>query len=176
MLRTLSRAFAALAVAGLTSLTLVGPAAAAVNCPPGIYPPPDACVPGSATATAVTAGGDVTVSTDLLGGDTDGNDGVASTFVQTGTFHVPASGHLVVAVHVPASTPAGSHHIVLNGISKAGTPLAVLFPIRVLAAGGSGLPLTGAEVGAASLLAAGLLGAGTVAVVVSRRRKAPAAA
>jgi hypothetical protein len=193
MSKTLSRGLAALAVSGLAVLTLSTPASA-VPCP---YPNEDQdcpapTSPGSRTTTSgesnqALSGGDTTFApgesitvTLPLPGDVPFAPGSEVTLslngFPLGTFTADAAGRVVATFRIPAGTDAGSYTIEAAGVDAAGLALTYSLPITVAGSGdGGGLPFTGAEVGIASLVGAGLLGAGTIAVAAGRRRKvAPA--
>ena len=192
MSKTISRGLAAFAVSGIAALSVATPALA-VPCP---YPNeatecPDPAPQGETFTEEET-------NAALSGPDTIFPAGTPITFtirdkfapgsvVQVsvngfplGVFTVGADGTLTGTIRLPADTPVGAATLEFDGFDNAGLGFTAVLPITVTAAGGGdggGLPFTGAEVGIASLVGAGLLGAGTIAVVAGRRRKvAPAVA
>jgi LPXTG-motif cell wall-anchored protein len=163
----------ALSIAGLASLGLVGTAQAAA-CPEGTYPPGSSCTFGVFTSSTVTAAGQtITITAAGFQNDSTGEITFLSTPVSLGTFTANSAGVVTATVKIPANAAAGVHHINISGVAPDGSARVLSTRIVVGGAGsGSGLPLTGGQIGAASVLAVGLLGAGTLSVVASRRRKA----
>lgn len=181
MPKILARGLNVIFFVGALSLAGTGSALAApgdqVPCPPGFYPANAVCVEASANKTVVTAGGTITVT--VRGFQSDGfvTFYLYSTPVSLGTFQADGAGNLTRTFTIPKGTPAGIHHIVATGRDAIGAPRRASVEFRVVAgAQGSGLPLTGAEIGAGSLLGFALVGGGGVAVVAGRRRKTQAAA
>ena len=174
MSRTRTRGLTALAVGGLTSLTMITPAQA-IACPAGTYPPGVQCTPVAITVTSVVAGQSFTVTV------TGFKAGSAVTFVlhsaaaNLGTFTANASGSVTASLTVPSGFAAGAHTLTASGVAPDGSARILSAPLTVKASGSS-LPFTGFELGAASLLGAGLLGAGTLAVMSGRKRKTGLAA
>lgn len=194
MSKTISRGLAALAVSGLAVLTMSTPASA-VPCP---YPNADQDCPAenprsrtvsqtesdqalSGSDTTFAPGETITITLPLPG-DVPFAPGsevtVSLNGFPIGVFTADALGNVVATFRLPAGTDAGSYTLEVAGVDAAGLALTYSLPITVAAGGdGGGLPFTGAEVGIASLVGAGLLGAGTIAVGAGRRRKvAPAVA
>lgn len=179
MVTTTARFLTGLAVAGLATLA-VAPAAVAAPPGPGCKPvkgkpayPPGQCKKAATSDSTPGVGEDITVDSGE-GEFTDGTD-VNVTFesktIALGTVKANSAGLATITFKVP-SVAAGTHHVVFRG-DFLGTPNTVSVTLQVhgAAAAGAGLPFTGFELGAASLLGAGLLGAGTVAVVSGRKRK-----
>ena len=189
MSNTMTRSLTALAVGGLASLALVFPAQAD-TCPAGTYPPSTTCVPAQQTGTEAPQGGSVTFvftgfkplsMVDLY---------LHSTPIHLGSFKADDKGTVTVLVKVPANFDLGAHTVTASGLDAKGvartlaaaltvtptTPIATASPsvsptATGTASAGGNLPRTGLEVGAISLLGAGLLGAGGLAVVSSRKRR-----
>lgn len=178
----LARSMTAMAIAAMATLGLVSPAHAVDG---DCYPPDPnvicVVVDASDVASATTLEAGLALSIKL---PPPGNPVylrfskvtglLESTPQNLGTFTADGSGHLTATFKIPASTPAGLHHVVMTGKDASGKTLVYSIPITITNAAGSGIPFTGAEVGIASLLGAALVGAGTLAVVTSRRRKAAA--
>ncbi|MCW2543177.1 MAG: exported protein of unknown function [Frankiales bacterium] len=165
-----ARVVTALAITGLTSFGLAGTAHAVEDCD---YPIPSTCLPAAADKTSVGPGGTVHGTFGPVDPNSSDGEYIESTPVLLGTYHANAAGVVNFTVKIPANTAAGQHNLVFPGHNATGN-VTFAVPITVTAAGGSGsgLPLTGGQIGAASVLAVGLLGAGTLSVVASRRRKA----
>jgi LPXTG-motif cell wall-anchored protein len=164
-----ARVVTTLALIGLSTFGMAGTAMAVEDCD---YPIPSTCLPATADKTEVGPGGEV--SGDVGPVDDPVGEYIESTPVFLGTSGPPdAAGIVHYTVKIPANTAPGQHNLVFEGHNATGT-VTFAVPITVTAApgGGSGLPLTGGQIGAASVLAVGLLGAGTLTVVASRRRKA----
>ena len=171
MARTIARGLTALALGGLTSLTMISPAHAA-PCPPATYPPGVPCIPFTITVTVVVDGQTFTIT---VGGYKAGS---AVEFVihsspkSLGTFTADAAGNVTATLQLPTDVPAGQHVLTASGVGPDGKPRILSSPLAVKAkSAGSGIPFTGFELGAASLLGAGLLGAGTIALVSGRKRQ-----
>jgi hypothetical protein len=202
MSQTLSRGLAAVAVSGLAVFTVATPAHAV----PCEYPNEDQNCPvvdtptqevSAQEANAAFSGDDLTFTVGELitvtkfppVGRTPFGPGTLVTIsvggIPIGTFPADVRGQITASFRLPAGTPAGATVFVFAGISAAGA-VALTYSVPIVVDGGGdsggdgaggGLPFTGAEVGIAPLVGAGLLGAGTIAVAAGRRRKAaPAAA
>jgi LPXTG-motif cell wall-anchored protein len=177
MSRILARGLTALSIALLGSLGMSGMASAAVNC--GDYPNDEACLPAQTSDSVVEPGEPVTVTAGPVVANSEGGIFLASTPVLIGHYQADSAGIITATVEIPENTSPGKHTIIIPGTSPAGDAVTFATEITVLADGdgtGSGLPITGTEIGVASLVGAGLLGAGTIAVVATRRRKATPAA
>lgn len=161
------------AVRGLTALTLTGAlslvgvnAAQAAPCAAGEYPPAVNCEVAVGSTVTLQFGGFVAGSKVrvFVGG------------VLVGTFTADANGNVFATFRLPAGVRRGN-----VPITATGGGVTVTRTINVLGNGsvgqgaGGGLPFTGAEIGVASLLGFGLVGAGGVAVIAGRRRKSLAA-
>jgi LPXTG-motif cell wall-anchored protein len=99
-----------------------------------------------------------------------------STTYSVGTVTVDSSGGATVTFTVPKSMATGAHNVVFTGpffgrTRSVSVPFSVNKPVGAAHAAGGGLATTGFEIGAASLLGVGLVGAGTAAVLSSRKRK-----
>ncbi|MFN2537280.1 MAG: hypothetical protein ABR549_03890 [Mycobacteriales bacterium] len=179
MARTTSRALAGLAVAGLAVLS----AAPAIAAPPGpgcapergrpAYPPGQCKKPAVSDST-VTPGEPLTASSGE--GQFDKGKKVKATGHSTpfsiATTSANSAGEAVVTFTVPSNLPAGQHSVVFTG-PFFGTTRSVSVPFTVVGStSASDLPFTGFQIGAASLLGVGLVGAGTISVLAGRRRKA----
>lgn len=171
MSRTLTRSLSALALGGLTSLTMIGTANAADPCGTTGYPP---CPPAISTDTTVTAPGSsfhLTLHGFKPGSTVTVTVTINGQTVTLGTFVADANGDVSANVALPNSVKAGSYTITASGVDASGAARVLTSAITVAASTGGGLPFTGQEIGIASLLGAGLVGAGSVAVVAGRRRK-----
>ena len=169
MPNTLSRGLSALALGSFATLGLVGTAQAAPgNCPSATHYTSTGCVTDTVSATTAHPGDTIVV--------TGGGFGSGSIVMVTicgksaGTLTADSLGTASGSVTVPTSSRFGSCQIVLSGTGGNGAAHVVTFPLRVTGAGKT-LPFTGFEFGEASLLGAGMLGAGNLAVVVGRKRK-----
>jgi hypothetical protein len=180
MVTTTARFLTGLAVAGLATLA-VAPAAVAAPPGPGCKPvkgkpayPPGQCKKASTSDSTPTRGETVT----FYSGEGQFTPGstvhVRLGNTDLGTVTADSSGAATFTFKIPSNLRAGKHAIVFTG-DALGSANSVSVPFTVTGSGtavaGSGLPFTGFELGAASLLGAGLLGAGTVAVVSGRKRK-----
>ena len=170
MALTATRALASLAVFGFASLGMVATADAATCTNTADYGT-TACS-GTTGSSTVTPGGTTTVTgTGFTSGST-----VAVTVCgeESDSLTADDSGTVSGTVTIP-SDASGSCTITLTGPSSSGGVQVVSLPVTVssAAAGAAdpGLPFTGFELGAASVLGAGLLGAGTIAVLAGRKRK-----
>ncbi|MGB8652676.1 MAG: hypothetical protein WCD35_18665, partial [Mycobacteriales bacterium] len=137
--------------------------------------PPGQCKKGSVSDSTARPGESLTAQSGE--GEFDNGSHVAvelhSQTVALGTVTTNSAGNAVVSFKVPTSLAAGTHEVVFTG-PFFGASRSVSVPFTVV--GKDGLPFTGFEVTAASLLGVGLVGAGTASVLVGRRRKgAPAA-
>jgi hypothetical protein len=171
MSRSVTRSFTVLALGGLSSLALVHGAQAA-DCTDQ-YGQASPCV-GSGSSTSSAAPGD-TVQETATGFAPGSKVDVRFNGQSVGTYTADATGAVRFAFKVP-NVAAGSYQVLVRGVDATGAAHLVSLPLTVtgaaaVAGSGSGLPFTGFELGAASLLGAGLLGAGTVAVVSGRKRK-----
>lgn len=169
MSRTVARALTAIALGGLTSLTMISPAQA-VPCPPGTYPPGVECTPVTLTDTVVAPGETLTVTVTGFGAGTDVTFAFPTVPVSLGSFTTDASGSLTASLRIPSSLDAGTYVLTASGVAADGSARILSSTLTVTDAG-SDLPLTGFEIGAASVLGVGLLGAGTLAVASGRKRK-----
>ena len=182
MSRTATRLFAAIAIAGLT--TLASAPALAAPPPPGCKPehgkpayPPGQCKKAAITDSTATPGQSLTAYSGEGQFDpgSSANAELRSTPKSLGTVTVDSAGAASVTFTVPTDLSTGAHSVVFTG-PFFGVNRSVAVNFQVVGAG-AGLPLTGFEMGAAALLGVGLLGAGTIAVVSGRRRRlAPLAA
>jgi hypothetical protein len=161
-------------VLGLAALLMLvlSPAALAQDSPPGgggLTASDTTPAPGQAI-TLTAAGFQVgsTVTFDLF-----------SAPVRLGTAVANTGGTATLTATIPASTPAGSHHIEASGTGANGQPRTISVAITVTGSGSGGtVPVTGsnsskpmAEMGVGAVALGGLL------VLVARRRsKATAAA
>jgi LPXTG-motif cell wall-anchored protein len=171
MSHRVAQGLSALALAGLSSFALVGTAHAEGDCG-DVYPPPATCLPATANKTTVGAGGTVSGSFQPVEPNSSGPIQLYSTPQTLGTYQANAAGVVNYTVTIPKSTPAGAHTLAFPATAPGGVPVTFTVDINVTAAGtGNGLPLTGGQIGAASVLAVGLVGGGTLAVIASRRRK-----
>jgi hypothetical protein len=144
----------------------------AVACPPGTYPPGQQCIPFSITVTVVVNGQTVTVTVTGFAPFSKVKIVLQPGSVGLGTFTTNGSGAVTATLTVPKGLGAGAYTITASGVDANGAVRILSAPLTVKSAGsGSGLPFTGFELGAASLLGAGLLGAGTIAVASGRKRK-----
>lgn len=173
MSRRVRRTFTVLALGGLSGLALVHGAQAA-DCT-NQYGKASPCVGGGSSTGQAGPGDTVDETATGFGAGTEAKATVESTPIGLGTLTADATGTIRFSVKVPGVTP-GLHHVVVRGVSPTGAAHIVSLPLTVTGAAagggtGSGLPFTGFELGAASLLGAGLLGAGTVAVVSGRKRR-----
>ena len=173
MSRTVTRGLTAIVLGVLTSLTMISPAHAD-TCPPGTYPPGVGCTPVAITVTTATAGQDVTLTMSGFGA------GSAVTFAITcasgtggnlGTFNAGSTGSVTATVKIPSSCGVGVATITASGTGANGAALIQSASLTIKAAAGGGLPFTGFQLGAASLLGTGLLVAGAIAIVSGRKRK-----
>jgi hypothetical protein len=175
MSRTVTRGLTALALGGLTSLTMVTPAHA-VPCPPGTYPTDLDCIPVTITVTVVFGGQTFTITLTGWLPRSKVTIDIHSATAHLGTFTADGAGVVTATLKVPAGFTPGLHTITATGVGTNGKTRILSAPLTVKATSGtggvgSGLPFTGFELGAASLLGAGLLGAGTIAVASGRKRK-----
>ena len=101
---------------------------------------------------------------------------LAAAVTSLGTYKADSAGIIHYAVVIPKSTPGGRYTLNFPGHLPSGTAVTYFVTITVTGSGsGGGLPFTGAEIGIASALGVGLLGAGTLVVIATRRRRtAPA--
>ena len=186
MSSTVTRGLTALVLGGLTSLALVGPAHAAA-CPAGTYPPSSGCIAAEQSSSEASPGRTVTFvftgfkpfsSVDLY---------LHSTPYHLGVFTADKNGTITVPVQVPEGFEPGAHSVTASGLNPDGTPRTMSAALTVSArtqtadligatASEPSLPFTGFELGAASLLGAGLLGGGSIAVLSSRKRRSDAPA
>jgi len=149
----------------------------------GGYPPPTtvpACTPGNVTVGVVAVGQTVTFT--LCGGFDPGAQipvKVNGVVVATKTavngavvVVVTVVSQSVLAVDADAAAVCGTNTVVATGTGTPGTSTGT-FTIDCTSSTTSsgGLPLTGANVAELVLIALGLIGAGTVLVVVQRRRR-----
>lgn len=186
MIRTAARSVLALAVAGVASIALASPAAAAkVPCPPGTYPPGAFCTTGVGVglgdqAPAPGKSFHIHINAGTFKANSQVTIQLHSVTVELGTFTTDSAGALDADVVVPTDFPAGAHTLTLGGVDKAGNPVVLSQAIAVVArsggntgdaGGGSGLPFTGAEIGVAALVGAGLVGAGGATLIAGRKRK-----
>ena len=181
MSHIVTRGLTALALGGFATLTLTGTAHAADA--------PNCGQPNEPSCTASTGTGSTGSDTGSAGGavnvDADGfqpNSPVTITVCGedvAGTFTTDANGTFSGSVPIPDDAEAGSCTITVSGTGMNGAGRVVTSEITITGAStggsstGSGgdLPFTGFELGAASVLGAGLLGAGTIAVIAGRKRK-----
>ncbi len=181
--RTLGSGIAALALAGAGSIA-VAPSANAATCTAtrttdgqGTYAVQVTCDAAFLSVTIVTLKNGkvkITVKFDGFGPGSKVKIFLKSDPVLLGEFTADANGSVTTDVTIPANTANGLHHLEAVGVDANGLFYSVSTPLTVTGsqlAGGGGLPFTGFELGAASLLGAGLLGAGTLAVVSGRKRK-----
>lgn len=104
---------------------------------------------------------------------------IHSTPVAVGSFTANSKGAVAGTVTVPADLPAGAHELILTGATSgvtSTTPFTVAAPVAATITTGtappsSSLPFTGAVVLPLVGAAAGLLIAGSVLLLVIRRRK-----
>ena len=188
MAHTVTRGLSALALGGFMTLSLAGPAWAADptpvsgQCPAGYTVSQDGttCSPGTQSGSTVDPGGTITIVAPGFGPNSPVTITVCGKpYTTGGPFSAGSDGTFSGTVTVPSDTSAGSCTIVVSGTGPNGAARAVSFPITVTSSGtgggsgngGGGLPFTGFELGAASVLGAGLLGAGTIALIAGRKRK-----
>lgn len=177
MSRTATRLFAAIALAGLTTLVsapaLAAPPSPGCNPAPGqpAYPPGQCADPAVSDSTA-TPGQTITVYSGEAQFDAGSTVTAELDGAQAlGTVTADEGGGATITFKVPDGTSVGRHSVVFTGgFFGVNRSVSVSFQVVGAAAGG-GLPLTGFEVGAAALLGIGLLGGGTIAVVSGRRRR-----
>jgi len=181
MSRTLARGLTALCIAGLGTFGLTG-TAMAVDC--GAYPTASTCLPTTTDKSTVGDGGQVS-GTFLAEPNSTGPEYLQLTRggprILLGYYQANAQGVVNWTVTIPEGTAPGDYNLLFPATLGSGASVTYIAEITVIndeAGGGAGggLPLTGAEIGAASLLGAGLLGAGTIAVIATRRRKVGAVA
>lgn len=184
MLRTLGRATATLALAGVATLGLAG-TASATDCPTGTYGAGAACVvagivplpvsqPAPGQAIPFTASGFAPDSTVVI---------QIHSVVQTlGTFTADHAGVVSGWLTIPSDF-SGQHAIVFSGRDASGKTRVLVSDVMVAtpaaakptaASSGGSLPLTGAEVAVAAMVGAGLVGAGGATLLAGRRRRVPA--
>lgn len=198
MSNTISRALAAVAVAGLATLSAAAPAFA--NDTPthdcATYPESQGCQEVVNTQltdeeaakvlsdTTVVPGQLVTVTgvppegREPFAPNTETEATWESHPVFLGAYTANSAGRVSFTFRVPADATPGQHHVVVAGAAADGAVLVYGVPITVVGDGGAGtggLPFTGAEIGVASLAGATALGAGTLLVVAGRKRKSAAA-
>jgi LPXTG-motif cell wall-anchored protein len=135
--------------------------------------------PAALSATRVTAGGSITVSGEGFLPGEQVQVVLFSDPVVLGVVVAGADGKATATKTIPASTPAGTHHIELVGVtsgrkvvSPAITVLAAASPAA--GTGGAALPRTGGQ--ASPLVLTGLLLAGGGVVVTARSRRSARAA
>lgn len=170
MARKLASGGAALAMIAVVIIGMAS-SASAVGC--GDYPPPATCLPAKTSTNSVTPPAPVEVDLAGLAPNSDGISRLFSNAIFLGTWTANSAGAAHFSVTIPASAPAGQHTLAFTGTDPAGNAITFTAPLTINGSG-SGLPLTGAQIGAASVLGLGLLGAGTVAVIAGRRRRTAA--
>lgn len=180
MNRNLVHGLASLGLALAASLGMSGTALAAegdpVPCPTNFYPPNSVCTEASQSQSVVKDGEPITVTVRGFRANSGVTFYLYSTPVNLGVYVANAAGNVTATLTIPEGTSPGVHHIVASGSALDGSPHNVSIEITVVddEGTGGGLPLTGAQIGLASALGAGLIGAGSAAVVAGRRRKAVA--
>jgi hypothetical protein len=182
MVSTTARLLSTLAITGVATLSLA-PAALAAPPGPGCKPvkgkpayPPGQCKKKAISDSSPSRGEDVTA----YSGEGEFTDGqpveveLHSKVYALGTVTADGAGAATVTFKIPSGISNGNHAVVFTG-DFLGTRRSVSVGLAITggstASNGGGLPFTGFELGAASLLGAGLLGAGTVAVISGRKRK-----
>lgn len=181
MARSINRALAAVAVAGVSTLAVATPVLAAPP-GPGCAPqagkpayPPGQCKKAAVSDSTATPGQPLTASSGE--GQFDNNSSVSvelhSTTVALGTVTTNSAGEAVVTFTVPKSLGAGRHEVAFTG-QFFGVTRTVAVPFTVVggATAAGTLPFSGFGLTAASLVGVGLIGAGTASVLVGRRRAA----
>jgi hypothetical protein len=178
-----ARGLAAVAIGGFATLGLASPVQAATGpCPPGTYPPGATCTTGSGATTSaqtVRPGDPLTLTVRGYAKSARILVQLHSTAVTLGSMTANTQGVATGTFTIPSSTAPGTYTVTASGRGADGSTRVVAVPITIVAptaGAGDTLSFTGFEMGAAALLGVGLIGAGTVAVVTGRKRKATFAA
>ena len=153
-----------IAIAALSLVTTVlvaGPASAQE------YPPGGATC--GVSSTVVPPGGSLTVGCDnLLPGSPFTIEFLSPEVLATGT--VDADGSFSETVSIPSDARPGDHLIRVRGTDADGDPVSIEIPITVPGPGAEGVAFTGANITVGMLILAGLIVAGSAALVAGRRR------
>jgi len=197
MFRSLAKALTVAAFSSVAVLTAASPAAAL--CTENNYPPGTGCAGVEVSDSSVEAGSSITVTGD--GFRPGARVEIRFDGKLVGVVQANALGEVQFSFKIPLNTPPGKQPITISGIALDGSSRSISTFISVFAVGqgggsdgsgngpgsgngagngngggasggdGGGLPFTGFELGAASLIGAGLVGAGTLIVAQGRRRK-----
>lgn len=137
------------------------------------YPPPGNCLPARTSTNSVTPPAVVQADFEGVAPNSSGTSKLFSDPIFLGTWTANSLGAVHTSVTIPANAPVGQHTLAFTGTDPSGAAVTFTAPLTINGSG-SGLPLTGTQIGAASILGVGLLGAGTVAVIAGRRRRVAA--
>lgn len=123
------------------------------------------------SASNVQPGGTVTVYANGFAPGSTATITLESDPVLLDTVTAGTDGVVNATVTVPASTPVGTHQIVIRGTDRDGNAKVVSFQITVGSGGSSsGLPSTGVNTGLGLAVAAIAIGVGAILLKSSRRR------
>jgi len=179
MSRTIASGLAALALTGCGAVALSAPAnAASCSANGGSSYPPGNCPSAHVTESTQSpaTGGSLTLDfTGLAPGSS------LSLTLDTGqgfgTFSANSSGEVIVTITIPSGLQ-GTHTLTATGTNASGAAVSLksAFTVRSASSASSSsgagvLPFTGSAIASESAAGLGLLAAGTVAVVIGRRRR-----